>query len=109
MRVSRFATVRASALGALGITVLTLAGCASLGPVQEGNAPVASPVLATASPTPPLPPPSPFPSSNDSMLPRMIIPATGGPPVLGIPLTTGGNIFLPVTGGPPVIGMPLLP
>jgi hypothetical protein len=107
MRVSRFTAIRASALGALGIMVLTLAACASLGPVEVGDVARAPPVRPTISPTPP---PSPIPSNgNDTLLPRMIIPAAGGPPVLGIPLTMGGNIFLPATGGPPVIGMPLFP
>lgn len=39
--------------------------------------------------------------------PQIILPATGGVPVIGIPL--GGDIFLPVTGGPPVIGIPTGP
>ena len=107
MRVSRFAAVRASALGALSITVLTLAGCASLGPMQAGD--ISTPVVPTISPPPTPPSPWPFPSHSDNMLPRMIIPATGGPPVLGIPLGPGSTVFLPATGGPPVVGMPLFP
>lgn len=39
--------------------------------------------------------------------PRLVIPATGGPPVVGIPL--GGNLYAPVTGGPPVVGLPVGP
>jgi hypothetical protein len=33
-----------------------------------------------------------------------VIPATGGAPLLGIPL--GGNLYLPATGGPPIVGIP---
>jgi hypothetical protein len=39
--------------------------------------------------------------------PRLVIPATGGAPVVAIPL--GGNLYLPVTGGPPVPGTPIGP
>jgi hypothetical protein len=39
--------------------------------------------------------------------PRLVLPATGGPPVLAIPL--GGGIYLPVTGGIPTPGTPISP
>jgi hypothetical protein len=108
---SRFAAVltRAIAHAAISVTLLTVNGCASLGPVQlgvaggGGAAPIAPLALPDSSPTPP----SPFPPQRNDTMPRMIIPAMGGPPVLGIPL--GGSMFLPVTGGPPVIGIPLSP
>ena len=38
---------------------------------------------------------------------RIIIPATGGPPVIGIPI--GGDLYIPVTGGTPVVGTPVSP
>ncbi len=47
------------------------------------------------------------PSQEQSMGPRVVLPATGGAPVIAIPL--GGNIYLPVTGGEPVIGIPIAP
>jgi hypothetical protein len=47
------------------------------------------------------------PSQEQSMGPRIVLPATGGPPVVGIPL--GGNIYMPVTGGDPIIGIPTSP
>jgi hypothetical protein len=43
----------------------------------------------------------------ESSGPRLVVPATGGPPVMAIPL--GGGLYLPVTGGPPVPGTPVGP
>jgi hypothetical protein len=45
--------------------------------------------------------------TDQNLNPQLIIPMTGGSPVIGIPL--GGNIFEPVTGGAPVIGIPTSP
>jgi hypothetical protein len=39
--------------------------------------------------------------------PRLVIPMTGGAPVLAIPI--GGDLYLPVTGGAPVPGIPVSP
>ena len=47
------------------------------------------------------------PTSPANTGPQPILPVTGGPPVIGIPL--GGNMYLPETGGPPVVGIPLFP
>ena len=47
---------------------------------------------------------APDPAAPDNS-PRMIIPATGGAPVLGIPV--GGGLYIPVTGGAPVPGTPI--
>jgi hypothetical protein len=44
---------------------------------------------------------------DQSIGPRVLMPVTGGAPVIGIPL--GGDLFLPVTGGAPVTGIPLSP
>jgi hypothetical protein len=41
------------------------------------------------------------------MAPRMVIPATGGAPILGIPV--GGGLYIPVTGGAPIPGTPVTP
>lgn len=85
------------------ILTFSTAGCATLGasPGSQGNL---DPAADEATITPP-PTASPFPDQN--MGPQIIIPATGGAPVIGIPL--GGNIFQPVTGGAPVIGIPTSP
>lgn len=37
----------------------------------------------------------------------MVIPSTGGPPVLATPL--GAGVYLPVTGGAPITGIPTSP
>jgi hypothetical protein len=39
--------------------------------------------------------------------PQLVIPATGGAPVMGIPV--GGNLYVPVTGGAPIVGIPVGP
>jgi hypothetical protein len=49
-------------------------------------------------------PPPASPSAPDTS-PRLVIPATGGPPVMAIPV--GGSTFQPVTGGPPITGTPV--
>lgn len=78
--------------------LLALAGCGPINPTPGGR-------QAGAGESQPVPP------SNDSgapdHAPRLVIPVTGGPPVLAIPL--GGNLYLPVTGEPPVPGIPLGP
>jgi len=95
----------------LSILVFSLAGCATLGAAPgAGESTTAAGVASTtdagvasttdASATP-------IGSPSQDMSPKIIIPVTGGAPVLGIPL--GGNIFLPVTGGAPEIGMPIGP
>jgi hypothetical protein len=85
------------------ILILSTAGCATLGnsPEAPGNLDSAADEASITAPTTA----SPFQDQN--MGPQVIIPVTGGAPVIGIPL--GGNIFEPVTGGPPVIGIPTSP
>ena len=72
--------------------LILLVGCAPLTTLPSG-----APNLSSA-PDGPAPPPEPIG-------PRMILPVTGGAPVLGIPL--GGGVYLPVTGEAPVFGIPL--
>ena len=62
-------------------------------------------VQATASD--PFPPTMAAPSQTQNMMPRLVIPFTGGAPVIGIPV--GGDLYLPVTGGAPIPGMPIGP
>jgi hypothetical protein len=82
------------------LSVLATTGCATLGSVQGGPAITPSDDDASsASPTMT----DPFASTEPNTSPQLIIPATGGPPVIGIPL--GGDLFLPVTGGAPVPGI----
>lgn len=51
----------------------------------------------------------PFPPtpSQNQLMPRLVIPSTGGAPVVGIPI--GGDLYIPVTGGAPIPGMPIGP
>lgn len=88
---------------ALLVLALSTAGCATLGnaPGTPGNFDSAVDDTSIAAP------PTTSLFQNQNMGPQIIIPTTGGPPVLGIPL--GGNIFQPVTGGAPVIGIPTSP
>jgi hypothetical protein len=89
----------------LMILVVSIAGCATLGTVPGAQVGTGSTVAAAGIDFSPATNAPPFPDQNIG--PRIIMPVTGGAPVIGIPL--GGNIFLPVTGGAPVIGMPLTP
>jgi hypothetical protein len=111
MRVFRFPAVGrlARALALLGMTLLIMTGCASLDGTAGASAGAGSPTAPAVQPVfdPSPAPASPSPSPGNAMMPRMIVPATGGPAVLGIPL--GGNMFQPATGGPPVFGIPLFP
>lgn len=84
----------------LVLSVLAATGCATLGsvpgnagsPASDQEASAAAPAIS-----------DPFPAPADNTSPRLIIPVTGGPPVIGIPV--GGSLFVPVTGGPPVMGI----
>jgi len=81
-------------LGYISLPV-AIAGCANVG-MAPGNQQAASPQFETTS--------SP---SAPTGVPRLVIPATGGAPVMAIPL--GGDIYLPITGEPPVPGIPVSP
>jgi hypothetical protein len=80
-------------------------GCTTLGPTEGSPGSPGSIVGDAASSSPA--PTTVFPLQQEDTGPRLIIPVTGGPPVIGIPV--GGGLFLPVTGGPPVIGIPTSP
>jgi hypothetical protein len=84
----------------LVLSVLAATGCATLSPVPGNSGRIASDQQAAAA-APAIS--DPFPPQDDNASPRLIIPVTGGPPVIGIPV--GGGLFVPVTGGPPVIGI----
>jgi hypothetical protein len=87
------------------ILLITTAGCATLGTVpgaQDSGAYIVKAAGADSAPASISPP-----FQDENVGPRIIIPVTGGAPVIGIPL--GGNIYLPVTGGAPVIGIPISP
>jgi hypothetical protein len=43
-------------------------------------------------------------TTTEDMGPRLVVPATGGPPVMATPV--GGGMYVPVTGGPPIPGTP---
>jgi len=87
----------------VGLVILALAGCATLGPIQAGAAGADS-GFEPASPAADV---TPFPPQNQNIGPQLIIPFDGGTPVIGIPV--GGDLFLPVTGGPPVVGISTSP
>jgi hypothetical protein len=80
-------------------------GCATQGfAVREQGSGGSSfePTASAASPAaiaPPLP--------DQNIGPRLVIPATGGVPVIGIPV--GGDLYIPVTGGAPITGIPIGP
>lgn len=73
--------------------ILALGGCGTIG----GNQPSSSAPSSVSDTS--------APSVHTE--PRLVIPVTGGPPVLAIPL--GGDSYLPVAGGPPVLAMPVSP
>jgi hypothetical protein len=92
------------------LSAIALAGCSALGPLQAdsgGPNAVTDHSTSSAAQTAPDAFPAPTPTPTQSFGPQVIIPVTGGPPVMGIPV--GGNLFLPVTGGPPVVGIPTGP
>jgi hypothetical protein len=87
------------------IFVIPVLGCATLAAVPPAPGSGAYTFEAAA--------PDPAPATiaplfqDQNIGPRLIIPVTGGVPVMGIPL--GGNIYQPVTGGLPVMGTPITP
>ena len=89
-------------LMALLLVLSATTGCATQGLVAGSPANSGPSFVDTApDPFPPTPPQIP------NMMPRLVIPVTGGPPVIGIPV--GGDLYVPVTGGPPIPGMPVSP
>jgi hypothetical protein len=89
-------------LFALFLVLFAATGCATQ------NMIVRSPETSDATFQPAVPDPfPPMPSQNQNMMPRLVIPSTGGPPVIGIPI--GGDLYIPVTGGAPIPGMPIGP
>jgi hypothetical protein len=91
-------------LGWLLMSVLA-AGCATVGAIQGQNPSGGS--TDSANDASALVPDVFPPTQQQSMLPSIVLPVTGGAPVIGIPL--GGDMFLPVTGGDPIIGIPTGP
>src|SRR5262245_7811942 len=81
--------------------ILAGAGCADHRPHDQRGPAGPSIVPDSSAPTPT----ASLPDQNIG--PRFIIPATGGLPVLALPL--GGDIYQPVTGGAPIIGIPTGP
>jgi hypothetical protein len=93
------------------ILVITAAGCATPGTIPgaqgSGGYTVVAAATESAAATDSAPATIAPPFQDQNLGPRIIIPTTGGAPILGIPL--GGNIYLPLTGGAPVIGIPIAP
>jgi len=90
---------------AVMLVLFTTAGCAATGSFLSDqrleNSSSAAPAPDFAAPA------ESFPSPDQDMSPRVVLPATGGMPVIGIPL--GGDMYLPMTGGMPVMGIPTGP
>lgn len=89
----------------LMILMISAAGCATLGTVPRTREMNGSSLEATA--TDSARPNIAAPFQDQNIGPQIIIPVTGGIPIIGIPL--GGNIYLPVTGGAPIIGLSTSP
>ncbi len=87
----------------LSILLFSAAGCATIGAAPGSGEITNAPAVESTTDTSPALDASP----SQDIGPKIIIPVTGGAPVIGIPL--GGNLFLPVTGGAPVIGIPTGP
>ena len=90
---------RLSALILLSMT----AGCATFGPLPSNHPIHSSSSDATTSPAPMISAPLP----TQTIGPSLVLPSTGGAPIMAIQL--GGNIYQPLTGGPPVVGIRLSP
>jgi hypothetical protein len=96
-------------MNAVWVSVLVLVaitGCAAQGALQ-GSQPIRGSSIEPPAASGATVAPAPSPPQQEHFGPRLIIPVTGGPPVLGIPV--GGNLYIPVTGGPPVPGMAIDP
>jgi hypothetical protein len=90
---------------ALLLVLSATAGCVTQSMVAGSPGSAGPSFLETASD--PFPPTLAGPSPDQNMMPRLVIPSTGGAPVIGIPV--GGDLYLPVTGGAPIPGMPVGP
>jgi hypothetical protein len=80
----------------LGVSLLAaMVGCGPMTtvPARSGTAPPSQMDAGSADAT------------VSSSGPQLIIPVTGGAPVVGIPL--GGGVYLPVTGDGPIVGIPI--
>jgi hypothetical protein len=87
-------------LGVLAL-LLSTASCATMGAGTAQSNP-SSFNVATLGASQPV---TPDPSQKTHSGTPLVLPATGGPPVVGIPV--GGNLYLPTTGGPPIMATPL--
>jgi len=93
-------------LGALVLVLVAMSGCAAQSALQ-GSQPIPGSAIEPSGVSSVTPTPAPSPPQPQHTGPRVIIPVSGGPPVIGIPV--GGDLYVPVTGGPPVIGMAVDP
>jgi hypothetical protein len=80
------------------IVLVVLAGLLGVGCIPAGASPGAS--FADSSQAGPSFDAS---SSSQDSGPQMVIPATGGAPVMATPV--GGDMYVPVTGGAPIVGI----
>ena len=87
------------------LVISAITGCATQGLVARSPGSTDPSFQETASD--PFPPNMAAPSQSQDMMPRLVIPSTGGAPVIGIPV--GGDLYIPVTGGAPIPAMPISP
>ena len=93
-------------IGVLIVALFTLTGCATTDMLQSGESSGGA-VMSSLAPSPADTPDISFPSQSSNIGPSLVIPATGGAPVVGLPL--GPDLYLPVTGGPPIVGISTTP
>jgi len=95
---------------ALLLVLLATTACSTInaGPgADRADGRGASAAYQDADASPAVPAASAFSPPAPSIGPVMLMPVTGGAPIMGISL--GGNIYQPITGGDPVTGTPLFP
>ncbi len=90
------------------VALVAMTGCMTLRPIpNDGQLDSATRVQGTAAHQASTTSTStPAPATLNTG-PSLVLPATGGAPVMAIQL--GGGLYLPVTGGAPVVGIPLTP
>ena len=91
-------SLRLSVAFVTAASLFALVGCVPVSAVPDNNQGVANESQPAT--------PSTDTTAQDNS-PRLILPVTGGPPVIGIPL--GGGMYLPVTVEAPTLGIPLTP
>lgn len=93
--------MRTALVGMVALVAMT--GCMTLRPMPNSGQIDRSSLSQTTATHPTT---TPAPATRNTG-PSLVLPATGGAPVMAIQL--GGGLYLPLTGGAPVVGIPLTP